>query len=137
MSTDAVLHTSTAHLIGTHGHSDVLLRDLVVPDVPHIVPGQLQYISRDVLQHRHDVHRHLMIDLITQNLLQERERETSGHTTDHTHAHTHARTERERERERETHTHTHTHTHKHTERERLTHTRTHTHTHTHTHTRTE
>lgn len=32
------------HLVGAHGHLDVLLADLVVPYVAHIVARQLQYV---------------------------------------------------------------------------------------------
>lgn len=44
-----------SHLVCTHGHGDVLLGDLVVADVPHVVPRQFQDVSRDVLQHGHHV----------------------------------------------------------------------------------
>ena len=55
---------ATTHLVCTHGHLDVLLADLVVPDVADVVPGQLQYVCRDVLQYGHDVQRHVVVDLV-------------------------------------------------------------------------
>lgn len=60
-----------SHLVRTHGHGDVLLGDLVVADVPHVVPRQLQDVGWDVLQHGHHVDWHLVVDLVTQHLLGE------------------------------------------------------------------
>lgn len=57
------------YLVGAHGHGDVLLGDLVVSDVPDVVPGQFEDVSRDVLQHSHHVDGHLVVDLITKDLL--------------------------------------------------------------------
>ena len=47
------------HLVRAHGDLDVLARDLEVADVLDVVAGQLEDVRGDVLQHRHDVQRHL------------------------------------------------------------------------------
>ena len=47
------------HLVRAHGNLDVLARDLEVADVLDVVAGQLEDVRGDVLQHRHDVQRHL------------------------------------------------------------------------------
>ena len=43
------------HLVCAHRHLHVLTRDLEVPDVFDIVPGQFEYICGYVLQHSHNV----------------------------------------------------------------------------------
>lgn len=57
------------NLVGTHGHGDILLGDLIVSNVPHVISCQLQDVRRDVLQHGDHVHGHLVVDLIAQHLL--------------------------------------------------------------------
>lgn len=56
-------------LVGTHGHGDILLGDLIVSNVPHVISCQLQDVRRDVLQDGDHVHGHLVVDLIAQHLL--------------------------------------------------------------------
>lgn len=56
-------------LVGTHGHGDILLGDLIVSNVPHVISRQLQDVRRDVLQDGDHVHGHLVVDLVAQHLL--------------------------------------------------------------------